>query len=107
MKVYQNIRKNGRWENFDMIEIEKYPCNDANEGRMRERYWFEELNAKLNYRYPFRTKQEYKDSTKEKRRYIIRNITLTTKKTRNSEKNIQRKKCGKNETILQTILFRP
>jgi hypothetical protein len=31
-----------------MIEIEKYNCNDGNEARARERYWFEELQAKLN-----------------------------------------------------------
>ena len=31
LKVYQYIRENGGWENFDMIEIEKYSCNDANE----------------------------------------------------------------------------
>ena len=37
LKVYQHIRDYGGWENFDMIEIEKYPCNDANEGRKRER----------------------------------------------------------------------
>ena len=24
LKVYQYIRENGGWENFDMIEIEKY-----------------------------------------------------------------------------------
>ena len=65
LKDYQYIRENGGWENFDMIEIEKYPCNDANEARKRERFWFEELNAKLNQVYPSRTKQEYYNDHRE------------------------------------------
>ena len=48
LKVYESIRKNGNWENWSMIEIEKYNCNDCNEARSRERYWYELLNAKLN-----------------------------------------------------------
>lgn len=51
-KVYQYIRENGGWDNFSMIEIEKYPCNDFNEARARERYWYEELNANLNTKCP-------------------------------------------------------
>ena len=30
------IRENGDWNNWSMIEIEKYPCNDDNEARARE-----------------------------------------------------------------------
>jgi len=48
LKVYESIRENGNWENWSMIEIEKYYCNDCNEARSRERYWYELLNAKLN-----------------------------------------------------------
>ena len=48
LKIYQYIRVNGGWDNFSMIEIEKYSCNDSNEARARERYWFETLNANLN-----------------------------------------------------------
>jgi hypothetical protein len=35
-----------------MIEIEKYPCNDDNEARSRERHWYEELQATMNTRCP-------------------------------------------------------
>jgi len=95
LKVYQYIRENGGWENFDMIEIEKYPCNDANEARKRERFWFEELNAKLNQVYPSRTKQEYYNDNREihqlktknikkiiskNSRYVKRNIIMITRK---------------------------
>jgi hypothetical protein len=59
LKVYEYIRSNGGWDNFEMLEIEKYPCGDANEARSRERYWYEVKNAKLNDKYPARTKEEY------------------------------------------------
>ena len=47
-KKYQYIRENGGWVNWNMIEIEKYPCNDNNEARAREEYWRCNLNSKLN-----------------------------------------------------------
>jgi hypothetical protein len=69
LKVYQYIRENEGWENFDMIEIEKYiECKDANEARKRERYWYEELNAKLNSICPQRTQKEYNEENKEKKK---------------------------------------
>ena len=42
------IRENEGWNNWSMIEIEKYPCNDKNEACARERYWYELLNANMN-----------------------------------------------------------
>ena len=65
-KIYTTIRENGGWENWDMVEIEKYPCNDGNEAKARERYWFEQLAAKLNTTYPDRRKKEYAEINKEK-----------------------------------------
>jgi len=67
-KVYQIINDNGGWENWSMVEIEKYPCNNGNEARTRERYWFEELHAKLNASYPIRSYKEYNDTNKENRK---------------------------------------
>jgi len=96
LKVYQYIRENGGWENFDMIEIEKYPCNDANEARKRERYWFEESNAKLNQIYPSRTKQEYNDSIKEKIKIYFQEYNNNNKEKRAiQKKNIQQKNAEK------------
>jgi len=63
-KVYIFIRDNGGWENWDMIEIEKYPCADGNEARARERYWYETLEASLNTINPNRNKKEYREKTK-------------------------------------------
>ena len=47
-----------------MVEIEKYPCNDSNEAYARERYWYEQLNSKLNSYIPFMTKEEHKEKLK-------------------------------------------
>lgn len=48
LKVYKTIRENGGWNNYSMVEVEKFPCKDGNEALARERYWFEQLEAKLN-----------------------------------------------------------
>ena len=77
-KIYVTIRANGGWNNWSMIEVEKFPCNDGNEARSRERYWYELLNANLNVDYPNRTNKEYREMNHEvikerKRNYYARN----------------------------------
>ena len=57
-KKYEVIRQNGGWENWEMIEIEKFPCKDGEEARSRERYWFETLQSNLNDRLPQRSHEE-------------------------------------------------
>jgi predicted GIY-YIG superfamily endonuclease len=52
IKVYEMIRENGGWNEFEMIEIEKYPCNDSNKSSARERYWKEHFNANMNTNIP-------------------------------------------------------
>lgn len=63
--VYQFIRENGGFDNWSMIEIEKYSCNDELEAKQRERYWIEELKASLNKTIPSRTPKEYYQENKE------------------------------------------
>jgi len=64
---YKFIRENGGWDNWTMIEIKKYPCKDNNEACAEERRYYEELNANLNSRRPFRTEDEKKDYDKEQK----------------------------------------
>ena len=59
--VYKFIRSTGGWDNWSMIEIEKYPCNDSLEVRARERFWCEQLNATLNSNKPYITESEIKE----------------------------------------------
>ncbi len=58
-KVYQFIRANGGWDNWDVIEVDKCPCLDYEEASKIERYYIETLNATLNKVIPSRTKKEY------------------------------------------------
>jgi hypothetical protein len=74
IKLYQTIRENGGWSEWNMIEIEKYPCNDNREAESREEYWRSELNAILNSKRAFITEEQKKqyhiynaDKLKEKR----------------------------------------
>jgi len=48
LKLYKMIRYNGGWENWRMIEVEKFPCNDKREAEYREEYWRKNLKAELN-----------------------------------------------------------
>ena len=63
---YQFIRANGGWDQWEMILIEKYPCNIIDEATARERYWKRELNATLNTQEPGRTIKEWREDNKEK-----------------------------------------
>ena len=64
--VYQFIRDNGGWNEWQMIPIEVYPCNDKKELEVRERHHIELLKPKLNKQIPTRTKTEYNKVNKEK-----------------------------------------
>lgn len=68
MNVYQFIRANGNWDNWDMIEIEKYNAIDGYDATKRERYWIEELKATLNMVIPTRTFKEWYQDTKQYRK---------------------------------------
>lgn len=58
-KIYKIIRENGGWDNWDMIIIEKYPCENVEQARERERYWIEKESATMNIAIPNRSKKEY------------------------------------------------
>ena len=64
-KVYQFIRNNGDWDNWDMILIEEYSCGNKLQATQRERHWIETLNATLNQNIPSRTQQEWFEENKE------------------------------------------
>jgi hypothetical protein len=69
--VYQFIRDNGNWNNWEMIEIELYSCENKRQAETRERYWLETLGATLNQVIPTRTKQEYQKEYYHENREIL------------------------------------
>jgi len=72
MPLYQFIRNNGDIDNWQIIEIERYPCNNNKEAEQRERYYIELLQPTLNKIIPTRTAKE--------RYYLNRNEILQKKK---------------------------
>jgi hypothetical protein len=50
--VYQFIRQNGGWNNWNMIQIEKQPFKNKREAEAHEHCWIEKLNALLNSNKP-------------------------------------------------------
>ena len=64
-KKYQYIRDNGGWEEWNMIEVEKFPCNDKREAEAREEYWRCHFNSQLNIRRAYITNVEKIDYKKQ------------------------------------------
>ena len=60
-KKYVEMRNNGGWESFRMIEVEKYPCNDKREAEKREEELRKELKANMNSYRCFITAEERKE----------------------------------------------
>jgi len=79
MNLYQYIRENGGWDNFIMLEIEKYPCNDDKEARSKERVWFDKIKPKLNFETPNRNKKEYHSE------WVIKNRDYLNEKRTNNK----------------------
>ena len=44
------ITENGGWSNWNLVELEQFPCNTLKEVKERARYWHTELKADLNDR---------------------------------------------------------
>ena len=101
VKVYRRIRENGGWNNWEMIEIEKFPCQDQNEAIARERHWYELNNSTLNTSKPNRTKAEYRTDN-------IEQMRLKDKTYRDANKDIIKTKHkiyydANKEFILQQV----
>ena len=60
LKVYQNIRENDGWDEWVMLEIEKFPCKDKRDADARERYWCEFYRSTLNTQVPGQSRDEWK-----------------------------------------------
>ena len=64
--VYQFIRDNGGWNEWQMIPIEVYPCNEKKELEVKERHHIELLKPNLNKAIPTRSQKEWTNDNKEK-----------------------------------------
>lgn len=100
LKIYNFIRENGGWDNWEVLEIEKYPCVSSEEATKRERYWYERFAERLNSNIPSRTvKQYYKDNS-EKFIQMNRAYYQIHKEAINSKRNESFKcECGSCYTL--------
>ena len=57
--VYQFIRANGNWVNWDMVEVKRVKCRDKQHLHRKERKYIEKLKATLNVIIPTRSKKEW------------------------------------------------
>ena len=65
--VYKMIRNNGGWDNFTMIQIKEFPCNNRRESEAEEYKLMHELKASMNVcRYTGEQKQLYYENNKER-----------------------------------------
>lgn len=90
LKLYTTIRDHGNWINWNMVQIEEYPCDNKREAERREEYWRVELQAQLNMRKAFcaETKEEYHKQYREKNKEEIKQYYEEHKEEIN-EKNKQ------------------
>lgn len=91
-KKYQYIRENGGWENWSMILIEKYPCNNKLELEKREDEIMCEMQSKLNAQRASRNKKEYYEDNKEKaKEYYVENKEKLLEQKKEYRKNNKEK----------------
>jgi hypothetical protein len=79
LKLYNIIRENGGWNNWNMVEIAKYNCKDKTEARIKEQYHYEELNATLNSCPPF-VNNKNKDTSSLNDKIIVQQCPNHTEK---------------------------
>ena len=66
-KKYVEMRNNGGFENFKMLEVEKYPCSDKREAEAREEEIRVKLKANMNSYRCFTTIEQKKEDFNEYR----------------------------------------
>jgi len=64
--LYQFIRENGGWDNFDREILEYYSCKDEEELKLKEQEYISRFKPKLNTNNAF-TSEEVKKEQKQKR----------------------------------------
>ena len=64
--VYEFIRENGGWDNWDMVLIKTEKCDNEIDAKSKERYYIEQYKASLNkIKRPYISEEEKKELYKE------------------------------------------
>jgi hypothetical protein len=91
--IYKKIRENGGFDNYDYSIIEELDCENINEVKLRERFWIDSNNSKLNKNLPTRTQTEYHNDN-------IEQIKIQAKIRYNENKEIHKEYYIKNKKYL-------
>jgi len=86
--LYEFMRKNGGWENWDMILIETISCENNLKARQIEREHIENLQASLNQHRSYRSEDEKKE---QKREWIENNWEKNRESVYKSRKALEEK----------------
>ena len=63
LKIYEFIRNNGGWDNFDYEILEYYPCNNFEELRQKEQEYINNFEILLNSTNAYVSEKERKEKT--------------------------------------------
>ena len=88
LKIYNIIRSNGGWENWDMTEIATYNCKNHTEARIKEQEHYKLLKCSLNSKPPYINKSNLSCE--------ISKDTKDTKKTQNNKQKFFCEYCDFN-----------
>ena len=61
LQIYQIMRENGGFENFNMILVEDYPCENRRQAEQREQYWKDLLTPDMNTINAYLTEEQKKE----------------------------------------------
>lgn len=62
LKIYQTIRDNGGWNNWDLKPLEEFPCENYNQQVIREQFWIEHLKSDMNSRSSYTNPETRKET---------------------------------------------
>ena len=69
-KVYQTIRDNKGWDNWDMKPLEEFACENKIQQIIREQYWIDKLKPEMNCKGAYR---EGKSESEKQKAYYEEN----------------------------------
>lgn len=87
LRLYTFIRDNGGWDNWDMVQLKSFKCNNKQELIQAERDTYEELNPTLNTNVPNRNFKEYYTQNLDYVKLLFKNYYSA-----NREKIVEQKK---------------
>jgi len=104
-KLYHFINQHGGFNNFDIIEIRKYPCMNNNEAKAQQYKYIKLLNADLNSNNVITKTNNVKTFFSDENNHRVINITKARKVKQNNDIKRQEKQQQLINNNKQTELY--